>query len=110
MRIAYEKETNESIIAEHTRVNDEISNLRSSTIHVNQVKNVTMNHKIFLTMMDVKSINAIEGNKSTQVIKKNYDNYPRNYQNRNFDTVNLFSLLSLYLELLYLWLWSIKNE
>lgn len=109
MRIAYEKETNEAIIAEHTRVNDEISKLRSSVIHVNQVKFVTVNHKIFLTMMDVKSINAIEGNKSTQVIKKNY-NYPGNYHNQNFDTVHLFSFLSLFLVLLYLWLWPIKNE
>lgn len=70
-RLAYEKETTKSIKTEYERIRNEIENIQPTVInHENTV--IKINHEVLITMLDGKSINAIEGNRSTQVKYKMY--------------------------------------
>lgn len=69
LRLAYEKENVDTIKAEYNRLNNEINHLKTTEIVLENIT-VTATHKLFLTMFDMKSINIIENNKSTQVNNK----------------------------------------
>lgn len=64
MRMAFEKESNEMIKREYTRVMNDIQNLAECLITIRDT-NVVIRHELILTMVDGKIINAIEENVSS---------------------------------------------
>jgi hypothetical protein len=64
MRMAFEKESNEMIKREYTRVMNDIQNLAECLITIHDT-NVVIRHELILTMVDGKIINAIEENVSS---------------------------------------------
>lgn len=71
MRIAFEKESKHTIKAEYDRVNKEINDLLPTVISV-ESGDLTINHKVFLTMVDGKTINVLENNTASSVNKTNH--------------------------------------
>lgn len=66
--MAFEKETKENIEKENNRMNEAISKLTDSTFLFGDSQNyITVNHRLMLTMIDSKIVNAVTDNKSTQV-------------------------------------------
>jgi len=62
--MAFEKESNEMIKREYTRVMNDIQNLAECLITIHDT-NVVIRHELILTMVDGKIINAIEENFSS---------------------------------------------
>jgi len=62
--MAFEKESNEMIKREYTRVMNDIQNLAECLITIHDT-NVVIRHELILTMVDGKIINAIEDNFSS---------------------------------------------
>lgn len=67
LRIAFEKETTDSIKTEYKRVKEEIHKLNLTKIRIEE-KECSVEHKLYLTMLDGKSVNAIENNSASSVI------------------------------------------
>lgn len=69
MRISYEKESKESIKREYERVGVEVGLLTPTNISVDGVS-LVIHHELFITMVDGKTVNAIQGNLASSVINQ----------------------------------------
>lgn len=72
IRISYEKESKEGINREYDRVCSEISRLTPVNV-IHNDNPVKVEHQLFITMVDGKVINTLQGNTATSVY---YIDYP----------------------------------